>query len=61
MGDGVTMKFKDGRAQLLGVTDNGKKIDRSYCVGSDLKIDNDKINEEFKIVFTSGMCTILFL
>ena len=61
LGDGVSMKFKDGRANLSGVTDAGKKIDRSYCVGSDLRIDNEKLDEEFKLVFTPGMCTVLFL
>ena len=61
MGADVTMKFKEGRAHLSGITDAGKKIDRSYCVGSDLKVDMEKLDEEFKIVFTPGMCTLFFL
>jgi len=61
MGDGVTMRFKEGRAVLSGVTDAGKKIDRNYCVGSDLKVDMDQLDKEFKIVFTPGMCTLFYL
>lgn len=61
LGEEAILKFKDGRAILSGMTDAGKKLDRSYCIGSDLKVDNEKRDEEWKIIFSPGMACLLFL